>query len=519
MYLDPDSDSADGVDGAGGDAGNEYSAIGGATSAAGSGATDEVSPALRELRLHAAEHAGKTYSATSSKAHFLFRDRDWVAALASGLARCGEGAFVKDGERVAYALYRSRDLLAAILRTRFVGSEGRKALGAALIAKRERKARRDAKAGRAAVGSERSAAAAAAPSRKRRRAKEKQAPAPAAAPIDALGAELRAMGPGTGAPPWKVLSLNIWFNEEACVAERISGFVALVRAEHPDALALQEVTRRIEAELRRRLAPLGWSFERQEDEGQRYWTLLAVRAPCRFRHISTTATSGVKDPPRASTTIPLNTSQQGRALHFAVLEDSGAGRGARPAPRPSIMLATLHAESPTGWATLNVAERQRQVQQCQQILAVPASKMNVPVVFAADFNWHDARDGPIASSTASVWIDAWRTLATLADVDAPGCTYDMRRNAMLRATEPFAPRSVPKRMDRVLIHEHRARDAGADLGDYCRVAIVGVVPLRGPMRALARPPPGRASNSEADYEGSPLCISDHFGLLTTCVYI
>ena len=76
-------------------------------------------------------------------------------------------------------------------------------------------------------------------------------------------------------------------------------------------------------------------------------------------------------------------------------------------------------------------------------------------------------------------------------------------------------RSVPKRMDRILVCECDTSAEKKDLAERACIAVVGTTPLRAPKhRRSGREPKGEHNgNVEADYEAAPLLISDHFGLL------
>ena len=427
--------------------GNDGSSTADVAAATLAGADDDdgddvnaVHPAEAAVRRLAAEHAGKEYSATKAKQHFLLGSgTHWSSALERGqLVKCG----MKHNEHGDYAVYAATDILAASIVVRF--HSDRLKLGAALLKKEARAAAK--RGGKRTVAGKREGGGGAPPAAKRRKQQSSLSTSrskPTPLPIDVLGPALRAPGSSAVGTVWSVLSFNLWFYPYSCLRERMAGLVLLIRRRKPSCVLLQEVTELNLPCLRSSLEAEGWSFSLQRDHHRSdYFTAIAVcgrgsgdaDAHCQFRRPTSVSGDG------KSCTRDFEGSQMGRALQFAVLEKKGSGA--------KIIVATTHAESPVGRGKQAFTpERVKQLSFCRDFLRDLARDENCAVVFGGDMNWHDRRDGCIAPEPALCdvkeengdWCDVWAYLASDLHMEGAelkgsteGHTYDQRRNAMMR---------------------------------------------------------------------------------------
>ena len=406
-----------------------------------------VHPAEAAVRRLAAEHAGKEYSGTKAKQHFLLASgTHWSSALERGeLVKCG----FERNEHGEYPVYAASDVLAASVAVRFNGD--RLKLGAALLKKEARAAAK--RGAKRSVSGKSERAPPAAKRRKQQSSSSTSRSNSLSPPIDVLGSALRAPGSCAGScagggTVWSVLSYNVWFNSAACLRERMVGLVLLIRRKKPSCVLLQEVTHMSLPCLRSSLEAEGWSFSLQRDfRSSPYFTAIAVcgggsrdaNAHCQFRRPDSVSADG------KSCTRDFAGSLMGRALQFAVLEKKRSGA--------KIIVATTHAESPMGRGKKSYTpERVKQLGYCRKFLRDLARKEKCAVLFGGDMNWHDPRDGCIAPEPALCdakeeegdWRDIWAYLANDLHMEGAaeegstkGHTYDKLRNEMMRGALCF----------------------------------------------------------------------------------
>lgn len=311
---------------------------------------------------------------------------------------------------------------------------------------------------------------------------------------------------------FKVLSYNVWFNEEIALEARIKAIGSIIDIEKPDAIGFQEVTPRI---FRLMALDTWWCDYRcsvSEDavrRGPSYFSMLLVRNT------------------RASTfeTLPFPNSIMGRGLTYTIMT-------AIP-----LVLATTHLESPTP-PLFYQQERKQQLMQSFDVLA-RLSGGSHGVIFVGDMNWSETRSGKIAgdgsipfpSGDSFPWSDAWLTkhsgtrkpsheiivisddeteeiptkkqrtnssndaLSLLGNIPA-GYTYDNVANPMIKTT-----RKLQLRLDRCFYRP--CVSVSLEVKD---VALVGKEPI---------PNCTYAKHIRSVLTTLPVLPSDHYGLLTT----
>ena len=200
--------------------------------------------------------------------------------------------------------------------------------------------------------------------------------------------------------------------EDVALEARMRGIGAVVAAEAPHVVCLQEVTPAIEALFR--AAPWWRAYDASPAPGGApYYTLLLLRRP----------TAGGGDakgvPPLRRT--PFANSAQGRDLLAGGLPLGGGVR---------LLAGTSHLESFLR-ADMNGSE-QRKAQIKTALSALDAAHDCGNAVFAGDLNWDDGTDGDVAARLPPGWRDAWTALRP----GEPGHTYDAPANAMLMARAP-----------------------------------------------------------------------------------
>jgi tyrosyl-DNA phosphodiesterase 2 len=254
------------------------------------------------------------------------------------------------------------------------------------------------------------------------------------------------------------------------VEARLAGIAAIVAAERPHVLCLQEVTPNIEALLR--ASPFWADFDASPAPGGApYYSLLLLRH--------------------------LNPGAQRVAFQRGSFQNSGQGRdltrgGLALGGGLRLVAATAHLESYLGPDATSSRERVEQMRESLRALDADASSGSFGgignVLFAGDTNWDDAEDGDLGTLLPPGWLDSWRALHP----GQAGYTYDATANGMLMG-------SLRKRLDRVLV---RLRDY-----EPAEARMVGTTPL-----------PGVSYDKQFRNGGSkrlPVLPSDHFGLVFT----
>jgi len=235
---------------------------------------------------------------------------------------------------------------------------------------------------------------------------------------------------------------------------------AVVEAEAPDVVALQEVTPSILRLLR--ACNFARAFEwSPPPPDMPYFAMLLTRQGLRAG---------------AFERRPFRDSQQGRDLVLCPV-DAGGHR---------LRVATAHLES---YVPGNPNSGERQAQLSHALAALEGEgkgRGGGGAILAGDLNWNERTEGAMALGSA--WRDSWREACG----DAAGFTYDCRENPMLGGT-------LRLRLDRVL----HCLGAGARV---LGARMVGREPIPGACRDFRR---------RDGTTGSRLLLpSDHFGLVT-----
>ena len=283
-----------------------------------------------------------------------------------------------------------------------------------------------------------------------------------------------------------VLTYNVWF-DDAGLPARMRALSALILAERPHVLCLQEVT---PAAYEVFAASPWWSMYTGSYQALRThpWP---VKAYAEDLFVRKDTSSNVRF---ARTAFPA--SIMGRELVTCRF---------RCTPHPhvtpvDVVAATSHLESPTPPHGFHVAERQSQLARALRDVESLASADRAPLAFfAGDLNWSETRGKTQGDGTIVLPSDRWRDAWTAANgTDDPGYTYDSAANPALKGY-------LKGRLDRCIVRI--AQDA-----PWCvaSAALIGkeVVP------DAKRPFVPRGKNPGPP-EQLPMTISDHWGLHVT----
>ncbi|GJP55120.1 hypothetical protein CLOM_g14107 [Closterium sp. NIES-68] len=315
-----------------------------------------------------------------------------------------------------------------------------------------------------------------------------------------------------------IVSLNVWFNEEAALEQRMAAIGAIIQEHRPHVVCLQEVTPRILSLF----AAQSWfnayhsSMPAHATHMPPYFSLMLSRLPVHYQRV-----------------LPFANSIMGRELIVTSFRlpplpprppssSSPPPPSAAPSTGPCLLtVATTHLESPCPapptWDQHFSQERVQQAREAFALLDTQAWREKgagrkrargesegveggerrgggegggecEDVVFCGDMNWNDKRDGDVPMREG--WVDAWMQLHP----NEPGFTYDSRLNPML------AGGRLRLRLDRCLMRLHHMR--------LRSLSLLGTHPIPGGSYAKQRRVKGQATTAQL-----PLLPSDHFGLL------
>ncbi|XP_026392990.1 uncharacterized protein LOC113288236 isoform X2 [Papaver somniferum] len=166
----------------------------------------------------------------------------------------------------------------------------------------------------------------------------------------------------------KVLSYNVWFNEDLELHKRMKALGDLIQLHTPDVICLQELS---------------------------------------------------KSPVKSFSCKPFSNSIMGRELCSTEIEVGGGGGGSK-----QLVIATSHLESPCpAPPTWNQMFSKERVAQAKEAILILKGSPNV--ILGGDMNWDDKLDGQFPLPDG--WVDAWIEL----NPGDNGYTYDTKSNQML----------------------------------------------------------------------------------------
>ncbi|KAL0023025.1 hypothetical protein WJX79_000732 [Trebouxia sp. C0005] len=218
------------------------------------------------------------------------------------------------------------------------------------------------------------------------------------------------MANATLIPELKLLTYNVWFEEDIALQERMCAIGGIIQ-EHdfPHFICFQEVTQRIYHLFQQ--SPWWHRYAASQPAAQPYFTALLYR-------------KDTFTPAGSFQSHDFSNSAMGRG----VLSVAGAVQGIK------VRIATSHLESPCGHNKMFSKER---VAQCKEGFAMLNGQDQTDVLWAGDMNWNtEDGDPPLPAG----WEDAW-SQQNPRDL---GLTYDGKKNAMLG---PY--NRLRKRLDRV----------------------------------------------------------------------
>ncbi|XP_039118287.1 uncharacterized protein LOC120254211 [Dioscorea cayenensis subsp. rotundata] len=208
----------------------------------------------------------------------------------------------------------------------------------------------------------------------------------------------------------KIMSYNVWSNEDVEVKVRMAAIGNLVQKHSPDIILFQEVTPRIYKLFQ---SSSWWQLYKHSSvspeeaaQGQYFCMLLSKVRVKKF------------------ISIPFKNPPSEKGLFLAVIE-IGLNK--------PIIVATSHLKSPNP-PKMHSEER---VSQAKTALGFLQEFPNV--IFGGDMNWDENIDG--AFPLHGVWKDAWPELKGRKN----GWTFDTKSNPMLQCSYP-----LQKRLDRFI---------------------------------------------------------------------
>lgn len=264
----------------------------------------------------------------------------------------------------------------------------------------------------------------------------------------------------------KILSYNIWFNEDLEMQARMEALGDLIWEHRPDIMCFQEVT------------PDSYEMFQKSS----WWMLykcsvskeMAIQNPYFCMQLC-------KLPVKCYSCKPFANSAMGRELCVAEV-DIHADK--------TLVVATSHLESPCPgpptWDQMYSKERVEQAKEAVRLL-----EKNPNVIFCGDMNWDDKLDGQFPFPDG--WVDAWMELRPQEE----GWTYDTKSNKMLSAN-----RSLRKRLDRFICR----------LQDFklSEIEMIGTEEIPGLSYCKEKKVKGQVKKITL-----PVLPSDHYGLLLT----
>ncbi|GMH32624.1 hypothetical protein BSKO_00458 [Bryopsis sp. KO-2023] len=267
----------------------------------------------------------------------------------------------------------------------------------------------------------------------------------------------REEAPASDSSCLKVLTYNVWFNEQAAVRDRMKAIGEVIQSHgYPHFICFQEATHLI-VEL---FKDSDWWDRYSASEvpaAVRYFTMVLVR----------------KDIPITNRMeLPFENSVMARGLLAARVTVGGS----------RFMVVTTHLESPNQ----GMMYSRVRIEQCRQSIEL-LNEFKGPVIFTGDMNWQ-SKDGlmPLLDG----WSDVWKSLYPEED----GFTFDPKTNTMLSDKKHDG-----RRLDRVLA---KLEEGWSPL----KAEIVGNRPIEGVKVPIWSH--GKTSLQQA-------FPSDHFGVLVT----
>ncbi|KAI3941493.1 hypothetical protein MKW98_022500 [Papaver atlanticum] len=222
----------------------------------------------------------------------------------------------------------------------------------------------------------------------------------------------------------KVLSYNVWFNEDLELHKRMKALGDLIQLHTPDVICLQEVT------------PAIYQIFQQSSCSVSYEM---VNKPYFCMQLS-------KLPIKSFSCKPFSNSIMGRELCLTEIEVGGVGGGSK-----QLVIATSHLESPCpAPPTWNQMFSKERVAQAKEAILILKGSPNV--ILGGDMNWDDKLDGQFPLPDG--WVDAWSELKP----GDNGYTYDTKSNQMLSGN-----RTLQKRLDRFMCNLQDFKICGIEL--------------------------------------------------------
>ncbi|KAI3939362.1 hypothetical protein MKW98_022230 [Papaver atlanticum] len=265
----------------------------------------------------------------------------------------------------------------------------------------------------------------------------------------------------------KVLSYNVWFNEDLELHKRMKALGDLIQLHTPDVICLQEVT------------PTIYQIFQQSSWWKVYRCSVSyemVNKPYFCMQLS-------KLPTKSFSCKPFSNSIMGRELCSTEIEVGGGGS-------KQLVIATSHLESPCpAPPTWNQMFSKERVAQAKEAILILKGSPNV--ILGGDMNWDDKLDGQFPLPDG--WVDAWSELKP----GDNGYTYDTKSNQMLSGN-----RTLQKRLDRFMCF----------LQDFkiCGIELIGREELPGLSYCKEKKVKGKLQKLML-----PVLPSDHYGLLLT----
>ncbi|RZC65680.1 hypothetical protein C5167_009367, partial [Papaver somniferum] len=267
----------------------------------------------------------------------------------------------------------------------------------------------------------------------------------------------------------KVLSYNVWFNEDLELHKRMKALGDLIQLHTPDVICLQEVT------------PTIYQIFQQSSWWKVYHCSVSyemVNKPYFCMQLS-------KLPVKSFSCKPFSNSIMGRELCSTEIEVGGGCGGSK-----KLVIATSHLESPCpAPPTWNQMFSKERVAQAKEAILILKGSPNV--ILGGDMNWDDKLDGQFPLPDG--WVDAWSELKP----GDNGYTYDTKSNQMLSGN-----RTLQKRLDRFM----------CNLQDFkiCGIELIGREELPGLSYCKEKKVKGKLQKLML-----PVLPSDHYGLLLT----
>ncbi|KAL3521970.1 hypothetical protein ACH5RR_014804 [Cinchona calisaya] len=288
--------------------------------------------------------------------------------------------------------------------------------------------------------------------------------------VKAANKEVQLMATETGSgkdhKPVKILSYNVWFQEDVEMHRRMEALSDLIQLHSPDIICFQEVTPNIYEVFQQ----FSWwklyhcSVSNEEAFTRAYFCMQLCKLSVKSYNCK-----------------PFANSIMGRELCFAEVDVQA---------KKTLFVATSHLESPCPappkWDQMYSKERINQAKEAIKLL-----EKNPNVIFCGDMNWDDKLDGPFPLPDG--WVDAWVQLRPSEN----GWTYDTKSNKMLSGN-----RTLQKRLDRFV----------CNLRDFkiSEIEMIGMDEIPGLSYCKEK-----KVKKEVKKLMLPVLPSDHFGLLLT----